>query len=218
MSGGGNRQYLQRTLRDQFQRRLRPHENRFAPALRRPRGDTIQIEANAALQIATQYNVAYSTLTISSWSLSSWTDSNGNTWSSSTPIPGGVSDFAAGAGDGGFSPPPPGGNASIPGGVVVPAAPKASPPSAQPSARSARPRRTACPIPDRKVWSARSSCTCWFSTPRRTRKPSSRCSIPPPSASATTKQPPSETRKKNHHEHRAANPCQLDRPPPRPSR
>jgi hypothetical protein len=97
-------------------------------------GDTIQIEANAALGIASQYNVQYSTVTVNAWSLSSWIDSEGNNYASSAPIP---STSAAemelltlGAKDG-FQPPPPGGTTSIPGGTTQPAAPTAGPPSGQ---------------------------------------------------------------------------------------
>jgi len=89
-------------------------------------GDTIQIEANKALHISTQYNVAYSTITFSGWSMSSWTDMNGNPHSSSLPIPSLSADT-----DGGFQPGPPAGGSDIPGGTTQPAAPTAGPPSNQ---------------------------------------------------------------------------------------
>lgn len=51
-----------------------------------PNGDSIQIQSNKALGIAKQYNVEYSTLTFSSWSLNQATI-GGTTYNCSTPIP-----------------------------------------------------------------------------------------------------------------------------------
>ena len=99
-------------------------------------GDTIQIQSNASLNIAKQYNVEYSTVTVKTFSLSSWTDSNGNTFSSSKPIPsGGADDFAEALGledsKGGWVPPPPAGKSDIPSGTTKSGSPTAGPPSKQ---------------------------------------------------------------------------------------
>jgi hypothetical protein len=100
-------------------------------------GDTIQIEANAALGIAAEYNVEYSTVTCSGWSLNQWTDMDGNTHASSTPIPGSAmsesieTKTTSQADSGGFQPGPPAGTGSIPGGTTQPATPTAGPPSNQ---------------------------------------------------------------------------------------
>lgn len=113
----------------------------------KPNGDSIQIQSNQALGIAQQYDVEYSTLTFSSWSLSQGTF-NGKTINCSTPIPSGVSALAnaarafdptmevavmsadVGAGDG-WQPGPPAGTTSVPSGGTQPGSPTAGPQSSQ---------------------------------------------------------------------------------------
>ena len=113
-------------------------------------GDTIQIEANASLNIAKQYNVEYSTVTVKTFSLDSWTDTNGNTYSSSKSIPSGPSeDFAEALGlddsTSGWTPPPPGGKSDIPSGTTKSGTTTAGPPSTQTIGAISSVTPTSCP-------------------------------------------------------------------------
>tara|TARA_R110000868_G_scaffold411064_2_gene701629 strand:- start:23222 stop:24343 length:1122 start_codon:yes stop_codon:yes gene_type:complete len=100
-------------------------------------GDTIQMKANAALGIAKQYNVEYSTITVKGWSLSEWAEPR---TTNNTPIPSGPTleeamrsginlDEMIDASN--FVPPPPAGGGDIPGGTSQPGTPTAGPPSNQ---------------------------------------------------------------------------------------
>ena len=111
--------------------------SRYVGDFQKP-GDTIQIESNASLKIAKQYNVSYSTITVSTYSLSAWTTSDGTTYSSSKPIPSGAGATGTGGNeptllvaDADWTPPPPAGRSDVPSGTTVSGSPKAGPPSTQ---------------------------------------------------------------------------------------
>ncbi|MBC6479830.1 MAG: hypothetical protein GDA56_20670 [Hormoscilla sp. GM7CHS1pb] len=89
-------------------------------------GDTIQMQSNASMNISTQYNIQYSTLVFKTWSLSSWTDSNGTKYSSNLSIP--LGNPHAGFK---FEPGPPSGTVSIPRSTVSSGSPSAGPQSQQ---------------------------------------------------------------------------------------
>jgi hypothetical protein len=99
-------------------------------------GDTIQIQSNASLNIAQQYNVEYSTITVNTYSLTSWSDAAGTVYSSSLPIPSGAAkDFSMmldkETGPEGWVPPPPAGGSDVPSNTTGSGSPKAGPPSTQ---------------------------------------------------------------------------------------
>jgi len=106
-------------------------------------GDTIQIESNASLKLGSQYNVAYSTITVKTFSLSEWTDSSGKVYSSSLQIPSSTSETLDDKGN--VAPPPPSGQSDVPSNSVGSGTPVSGPKSKQTFGGISSVRPTSCP-------------------------------------------------------------------------
>jgi len=131
-----------------------PYDRSTTTSLNRYVGspNTIQIESNASMRIATQLNIAYSTITVNTFSLSSWEKKDGTKYQSSTPIPSGPSNentsgmlLQSNSSVSNWTPPPPAGQSSVPGGAVIPASPKAGPPSEEKFSSVYAPTPLKCP-------------------------------------------------------------------------